>query len=55
MDKIIEEYITLDFINNELLFNKKNYHRMIASNYQKSKDTTLESAPNFALFVTEKR
>ena len=22
MDKIIEEYITLDFINNEMLFNK---------------------------------
>ena len=29
MDKIIEEYITLDFINNEMLFNKQNYMRMI--------------------------
>ena len=31
MDKIIEEYITLDFINNEMLFNKKNYTTMMKS------------------------
>jgi hypothetical protein len=32
MDKIIEEYLTLDFINHEMLFNKKNYEKMLASN-----------------------
>ena len=31
MDKIIEEYLTLDFINHEMIFNKKNYEKMVAS------------------------
>ena len=32
MDKIIEEYITLDFINNEMLFNKRNYSNLLKIN-----------------------
>ena len=38
MDKIIEEYITLDFINNEMLFNKKNYNRMIKNSEKRKKE-----------------
>ena len=38
MDKIIEEYITLDFINNEMLFNKKNYDRTVQKYIPKKKE-----------------
>ena len=45
MDKIIEEYITLDFINNEMLFNKKNYLKCI-------KENTVEgNKPNINVYI----